>query len=302
METLQAPVTVKDQVFAFKENGKDMKTLRIPFEILANSKEFLASSGKPQASRPEASWITMQKLMQLLDLRNIVHEVEAIYVASEDSYAPLTTEEKNLYLSEIPVKMWIFNRLIAKISLTTPDANVPEGMKAVIAFSYNKNGIQIAFGTGVNICSNFSILSGRVFQTYGENKIPYENLIAEVARYIDNLPQWQENEYAMINSMINTSVGIQSDIDELVGILLTAAVRANMNGDLSALNITEVSEMVREIIKTDSEDFKNVWHMYNVGTFVLNFTNKVNLIDAIDKHVMWRDVILEKYGIPLLSI
>jgi hypothetical protein len=198
--------------------------------------------------------------------------------------------------------MWIFNRLIARITLVTPEESSMPGMTAAIAFAYNKNGIQIAFGTNVNICSNFSILSGRVFQTYGENKVSYDDIMTSVAQYIDNLPQWQAAEYEMIQAMQNTAVGTLSDVNEIIGILLRAAVTANMKNDLSALNITEVSELVRELISTKPEEFRNVWHLFNVGTFVLNFSGKVNFIDAIDKHVMWRDVVLQKYDIPLLSI
>jgi hypothetical protein len=285
---------IKDQIFNF-----DQKTMKIPFEILANSKEYLPSSGKPQASRPEASWITLQKVCQLLDLHNIVNTIDAIFVAADDSFAPLTTEEKQIYGSNVPVKMWIFNRLIARISMIIPEAESMEGTKASIAFGYNKNGIQIAFGTGVDICSNFCILHGKVFQTYGDNKTGYPELIEVLGAYIDKLPQWQLKEYAMIQTMINTEVGEESDIDELFGILLRSAVLANSTGNLSALNITEVSELVREVIKTKPEDFRNVWDLYNVGTSLINFSGKVNLIDAIDKHSMWRDVIFEKYDVSL---
>lgn len=293
---------IKDQIFEFKEDGFPVKTMIIPFDVLASSKEFIPSSGKPQASRPEASWVLIQNLMHLLDLRQIVNTIDAIYVSADDSFHPLTTEERGLYSEGIPTKLWIFNRLIARIMITTPDGKEPEGMTSSIAIGYNKNGIQIAFGTNVNICSNFSILAGKVFQTYGPNKTLYENLMTEIEQYIDDLPRWQQAEYDMIVSMQNTWVGIQSDIDELVGILLTTAIKANLNGDTSALSITEVSELVREIIRSEPEEFTTVWQLFNLGTFVLNLNGKVNFIDAIDKHVMWRDVILAKYGLPLISI
>ena len=290
-------IEIKNQTFEFRENGQPVKTMKIPFEVLSNSKEFIPASGKPQASRPEASWIAMQKVISLLDLRNIVNRIDAIYVSSDEANHPLTTEEKALYGDEIPVKMWIFNRIIARIVLTIPDAETPEGMESAIAFAYNKNGIQIAFGTNVQICSNFSILRyNETFQTYGDKKIPYEDLMAHLAQFIDNLPQWQAEEFALIQKMQDTDAGTLEDINGLIGALLRAAVNANLNAESSALNITEVAEMTRTII---SEPVTNVWDLYNVGTKVLNFGGKVNLLEVVDKHIMWRNVIFDKYQIEL---
>lgn len=299
-----------DTVFQFKDDNKRVGVIN--YELLKHSKMILDSKGNPLRTRPVQSWELIEDVMEEAEKRNLNYIFDGVIVDKNSATKPMTREEKKVYENDnTPIKYWVFNDLITRMIFpTTGD----DGNDGSIAIAFNDYGIQVAFGLNTRICSNMSILGGKILRTYSQKKLHYPEILNMIIGWMDNLESVVAVEMEIMHILNQHTIWADSEtiheyderMDNLIGKLYRFAVMQNYFDKKTdaPLNQSNVSKFCQSAISKKEEHIEkgmfSAWDLFNIGTSIIRPGN-VDSKNIIDNSYLWLKVVLEMYNLSVKS-
>jgi hypothetical protein len=288
------PKKSEEQIFVFP---REVKAASIDLSLLAQSSMIRsAGSNNPGNTRPLQSWELIQNIQEMIDKAGHTFEQKDIWVQERSSTRILTNQEMQVYKPDnTPIERWMFDHVLTKIDLAP--AFHDNGKSPAIAVSFTKQGIKVAFGMNVHVCSNLCIYGDNYISTYGNNRMPF-------AKQMDILQFWINMVEEKFQDDLRTTATMQMhEVDgvwvrETVGDLYMKAIAKaypkTASKDLvSPVNTGQLSVMIQ---KMNVEDVKSVWDFYNAGTAIIK-ENNMFLEDVLDVNIAWGKYLAEKVAV-----
>lgn len=169
------------------------------------------------------------------------------------------------------VEAHILRRIFCNINISDFD---DDEYSTNIAVAFHQNGIQVAYGNLIKICTNQCILGKKQsFYTYGKGAIPFDKIIEELQNWLFNTPQRKIiEEREIINRMKNTPVN-GDEMMKIFGMLNVARVLHDTNeksirmNDVYPLNQGQISTFIEKIVlRHRINNELNLWDIYNTAT------------------------------------
>lgn len=169
------------------------------------------------------------------------------------------------------VEAHILRRIFCNINISDFD---DDEYSTNIAMAFHQNGIQVAYGNLIKICTNQCILGKKQsFYTYGKGAIPFDKIIEELQNWLFNTPQRKIiEEREIINRMKNTPVN-GDEMMKIFGMLNVARVLHDTNeksirmNDVYPLNQGQISTFIEKIVlRHRINNELNLWDIYNTAT------------------------------------
>jgi hypothetical protein len=215
-------------------------------------------------------------LGEMVDKRNFKFAIDPVDVrvggASQMPNITFIQNEAKNYNAEAPVEAHLIRNLAGKIQI---EELSDELSNQGLAFCYNQQGIQVAFGMNVRSCGNLSIWGENMMATYGPNKRGIKEIFSGISDWLDLYEKKRAIDVRYMNQLLGIPAN-NKDIVHLIGDLLVEANKKNMKEyaeDVAPLNDTQVSafaqEYIRKMAKLDSFSIDSMWDIYNVGTALL---------------------------------
>lgn len=179
-----------------------------------------------------------------------------------------------------------------------------------LAIAFHQDGIQIAIGPNVKICSNQCILSAnRSVSTYGG-----EHKIKSIDKIMDIIDDWMKNfgeqrtHDQKIISKMKTIPTTYQNVMELIGRLTTIRVvkdskekvlknnEANL-GKSYPLNATQINAFTEKYllkcVELGTTDM-SLWDVYNIST-TLYKPGLTDLPNLISQNISWSEFLINNY-------
>ena len=122
--------------------------------------------------------------------------------------------------------------------------------KAAVGISYTDRGIQLAFGTHVNVCSNMMIWGQNFMSTYGANKVGFNVMMDAFDDWMKRFDEKRKQDMEIINALKKRKVK-ENELFEVLGRLIHGAERGNnSNSDGSSLNVSQTLRLIDNKEKT----------------------------------------------------
>jgi len=283
----------------FNENKNHL----ISLEELDNSGRELLNGEKYQNGMRHADLIA--QLILAINLAGYEASFKTCYVSSGGSktFSGASMEkERAIKYGERAVESYIFRRLIALIEI--PNFGDAETVTSV-ALSYHQQGVQIAMGPNVRICSNMSIMSPQFsISTYGrDDKVSdLTKIISIFKSWMGNMPYIRERDKAIMGEMKNRIVN-HNDIISLIGDMSVRRVERDVflkkydyGIPLTQSQISKFCESYIGFREQHKGDHFPLWDIYNLGTELHKpeFTDMVNIVD---QNVAFSMLISDYFGI-----
>lgn len=229
--------------------------------------------GKLLASRPIQSWELMELIMKLMEEYDLNYTQDVIFVQKKNSHIMINEEEKNLGFTKeaCPINRWLFDKLLTKWTIPY----VGETLDRVgIAMGFNDDGIELAFGMSVDVCTNFNIMGGNILRTYTYNGAPaatFDYIKLKIADWFKNFAQLVHVETSIMNAMKEFSIGNAGIIKQVIGELYVKAINQAYGSKVIAPFDTHgISMMVQGYVSQRSPVVINTaWDLYNWGTAIM---------------------------------
>jgi len=304
VEVPQEPIPQKVFVFpvGYKVATIELDELRLSGIIKK------AGTNNPGKTRPVQSWQFIDQLIALLASQNVLPDpaggdsiplqIDKLYVERRFSSRILTSEEEKIYdENNTPIEHWVFNHVVGKLIIG--DQSGEQG--PAIAFSFNKNGIALAYGAHVTACSNLCIFGEYHMQTYGDERLPYSKMMTILEYWLSNMKPIYEKNLEKITVMKEGRMDEHSFFYYIGALYVDAIRRAYKETSFHAcLNTTQLSVLVQNYLDMKSEFMEkspeevfiiSVWEFYNLGTAVLKSEN-VGAEDILQVNRAWTDYVL----------
>ena len=176
-----------------------------------------------------------------------------------------------------------------------------------LAIAYHQNGIQIAIGPNVKICTNQCILSKeRIVQTYGANKVSDLNKVMEIVDdWMHNFNAHRAHDVNVLNKMKTIQTNYR-DVMELIGNLTSIRVskdskhgslRGKIKLDtypLTQAQITEFTEGYLLKCLMQESDVMSLYDVYNIAT-ELHKPGITDMSNIIPQNAAWTELITEHF-------
>lgn len=260
----------------------DESVKQITLDKLKQSIRVEGKFGKILASRPIQSWELMALIMQLMEEFDLNYTQDIIYVQKKNSHIMINEEEKKLgYTKEsCPINRWLFDKLLTRWTIPFVNDSLD---KVSVAMGFNDDGIELAFGMDVNLCSNFNIMGGNILRTYTYNGVPaatFDYIKLKLKDWFSNFEQMIRVETSIMNAMKEFSIGNPSIIKQVIGELYLKAINQAYGSKVIAPFDTHgISTMVQNYIsQRNPMVINNAWDLYNWGTNIM----KPGMIDLAD--------------------
>lgn len=221
-------------------------------------------------TRPVTHFSFIDSLLTEVRTVNASAEVQNIYIGKSPGTKLIKQVEAQY--GEKALDAWLLDRITGKISLVGIEG---ADYKPVIAFSYHDKGLEIAYGQDVNDCSNLCIYGSNRMFTYGSGKnVDYDKMLTSFKQWCTVLPAMAEADAKIINKM-REAIVTGPEMVRTIGKMLIIANAANMGKRVVApLNVTQVSDITRGLLKKDEHIFADhsattLWNFYNAMTYVM---------------------------------
>lgn len=272
-----------NEIFSFT---KEETTRDISLEMLCQSLMVRDSRGQSPSNRPIQSWELIDEIHGLCTAAGLDVEIKHIYVQQNGSNPVINQNEKELYLAgdNIPITKWLFNKVAFMIAIHHPEDT--ETTTTIVA-SYHQQGIQVAWGQHVGLCSNMCIFGSNTMYTFGPDSVPFDKMRVILNEWILTFDEKRNEDLKIIRDMkrviLNNDV-MEEILNNLIGRLFRKAVRKNyFKGKDYVLDMTKVGMLVRNIeekyeLRKQLEPTSNsydqdmqitLWDVYNWGTEIL---------------------------------
>lgn len=238
--------------------------------------------GRALSTRPVQSWNVINYITSVMEQAEVNNTMEHIYVQKRNSFPMINDNDKKLgYNRErCPIDQWLFDKIA--VSFMIPNIG-NDLVGARIGLSFDENGIQIAFGMNVHVCSNFAIMGGQIMSTFkrGSNEpLSWDSIMIVLKDWMYNLDQKMKLEIDLMNRMIETEIIEDGVVNRVIGGLYKRAIdQAYGTKALAPFDTAGMSNFVQNIIKSENkvEDhtfdknfgIRNVWDLYNYGTQIM---------------------------------
>lgn len=252
--------------------------------------------GKLLQTRPIQSWELMTMIMTLFAEHNINYTQDVIYVQKKNSHIMINEIERQLKYSKesCPVNRWLFDKILTKWTVPFVGETLD---KVGIAMGFNENGIELAFGTHVHVCSNFNILGGNVMRTYTHNGKPgdqFELIKMKLKEWMQGWTQLVHVETTVMNEMKNFVIKDREIILNTIGKLYVRAINQAYGTKNSAPFDTHgMSQIVQNYVNLKNPVIiENAWDLYNWGTNIMK-PGTVDLAEINNNSEMFANFVLE---------
>jgi hypothetical protein len=212
------------------------------------------------------------RVSEIMDKHNLKFYVDKIYAADNKNKSlpgvtvlPLAQEKYGMNSLE----SHILRRINGKLNILTDNDATSCGS---IALSFHQQGIQLAFGQNVHICSNMSIFGENLIYSYGQNGMPIDKMFNVIGDWANQYGELRAHDVSILKKMNDIFIEPSKAIPELIGKLQIEAVNAayRRSNIVPPLNIGQISAFTKSILdKTDelsSDTFISVYELYNFGT------------------------------------
>lgn len=266
--------------------------------------------GRVLQTRPVQSWNVMEFIIGLLTQAEVNHTMEHIYVQKRNSFPMINDADKKIgYSREIcPINKWLFDKIA--VSFLVP--NVGNDLAgARIGMSFNEDGIQIAFGMHVHVCSNFAIMGGQIMSTFRRGSAePYswQSIEIQLKDWIQNLDQKMKVELQLMERMMEKEIKEPAVLDRVIGGLYKRAIdQAYGSKALAPFDTYGMSNFVQNVLKAqggnirdhvfDAEvGIRNVWDLYNYGTQIMK-PGMVDIAEIQNSSYLYADHLFNEFEI-----
>ena len=186
-------------------------------------------------------------------------EIDTIYTSERQAMQIMHDGDKE----NCPIEKYLLQRIATK--LTVDDKN--KGYKAAVGISYTDRGIQVAFGTHVNVCSNLMVWGPNFMSTYGGNKVGFSIMMDAFDDWMKRFQEKRESDYEIIKALQNREVK-ENEMFEVLGRLIHAAERGNgPKSDGSSLNVSQTLRLIDNYeTERQGKDKITAWDITNWGT------------------------------------
>ena len=278
----------------------------ISLDMLSQSIRQEGKYGDALSTKPVQIWNLVSDVQEMLDKSNINGSLGDIYIQKRSSAALLNDFDRNAGYNKFnaPINRWKFEKAITSI-------NVPNisnaGTNAKIGITLNEQGLSVAYGMNVHVCSNFSVMGGTLLRTYTFNKQPgleWSHMKRLLSDWTSRLDQIFGVQSEIMHNMIEKEVKDERTVNKIVGTLYQDAIRqAYFNGDHTPFDTHALSQFVQEMIKQRKEEEKigNVWDLYNWGTSVMK-PNVVDIADISNISSSYADFLCKEFTIDIPTI
>lgn len=284
---------IETSMFGFTD---DESVRPITLDELKQSIRVSGKFGKVLASRPIQSWELMALIMQLMEEYQLNYTQDIIYVQRKNSHIMINEEEKNMGFTKeaCPIHRWLFDKLLTKWTIPFVSDSLD---KVGIAMGFNDDGIELAFGIDINICSNFNIMGGNIMRTYTYGGTPaatFDYIKLKLADWFANFQQMVHVETSIMNAMKEFTIGNPSIIKQVIGELYVKAINHAYGSKVIAPFDTHgISMMVQSYISQRNPTvISNAWDLYNWGTNIMK-PGTVDLADINNCSEMFAKFVLE---------
>lgn len=271
MKSINSVPTVSELLF-------DKSTAEINLETLKNSVQTKGTYGEMPASRPVQHFEFLNEIVDRFGNRMGDIIQEPIYVAKSSSKRIRLPHQEEIAAKEpCPINRFVFERIATRLSTNVKITDENDGgYSPAIGISYNDRGISVCMGVNVWVCSNMSIFGGKLWSTYGQGKVSYDDLINIIDSRINTWEQSFEEDMERINRLKEHTISIETQ-HEWTAQIFETAIRANAKAfredkDL-ILNVSQTSRLTEELcmirdkkeLATGSTDL-TAWNFVNAGT------------------------------------
>lgn len=297
-----------DEMFGFEP---DQNVKEVTINQLKQSIRVEGKHGRVLTTRPVQSWDVLLYIMGLMTQAEVNHTMEHIYVQKRNSYPMINdVDKKELGYSRenCPINKWMFDKIAC--SFLVPNVG-NDLVSARIGMSFNDEGIQIAFGMNVKVCSNFAIMGGQIMSTFkrGSNEsLSWQSIEITLKDWIRSLDQKMKVEMELMKRMIETPIEEPEVIDRVIGSLYKRAIdQAYGSKALAPFDTAGMSQFTQNILKSydykvGDHDFNaqmgihNVWDLYNYGTNVMK-PGMVDIAEIQSSSFLFADHLFNEFEI-----
>ena len=306
-DKIVTPTDSDVEMFGF---DKEETVKEVTIQQLRQSIRVEGKHGRILQTRPIQSWDVMGFVLGLLTQAGVNHTMEHVYVQKRNSFPMINDQDKALgYNRELcPINKWMFDKMVASFLIPNIGNDLVGGR---IGFSFNEDGIQIAFGMNVKVCSNFAILGGQIMSTFkrgSQEGYSWQSIEIMAKDWISNLDQKMKVEMDLMTRMIETEISMSDrTLERVVGGLYRRAIDQAYGSKITApfdtagmsnfvQNINKASGPVRDHVFNADTDIRNVWDLYNYGTAVMK-PGMVDIAEIQNSSHLFADYLFDEFEI-----
>ena len=149
----------------------------------------MAKGGLPR-NRPMEHYKLITSLKDnIQDNTKLEAKIDTIYTSERQAKQIMFNGE-----GECPIENYLLERVVTKLLVE----DKVKGYKAAVGLSYTDRGIQVAFGTHVNVCSNLMVWGDNFMSTFGSNKVPFDIMMDAFDDWMKRFQEKRESDHSII--------------------------------------------------------------------------------------------------------
>lgn len=216
----------------------------------------------------------IEQIKSIVEDAGLNHSIHQLFAAqNKDKTQPgvviLPQAEEKYGLKA--VEAHILRRIFCNINISDFDT---DEYSTNIAIAFHQNGIQVAYGNLIRICTNQCILGNKQsFYTYGKGAIPFDKIMDEVRNWLFNAPERRLLEERHIIEQMKEYPVSGEEMTKIIGMLNMARVLHDTShksirvNDVYPLNQGQISAFVENIVlKHHNSGNLSLWDIYNTAT------------------------------------
>jgi len=263
-------VKPESRVLDFDSNKVEILTLD---ELKMTSPERFYGSGQLNGIAHH-QFIT--KILEMTVKIGLTAKIEPIYAAQNKAKlfqgVSVLPELEEIH-GKNSVKAHILRRVLTRVVIYDMEDEISN---TSIAISYHQNGIEVALGPNIKVCSNQCILgSGRYLKTYGNDKMPgYEKMLEVLEDWLYQFKEKRQEDQEILKKLMDYPVNY-SDMSKIIGELSLMRVgrddlKMTVDYPLQQGQINRVSKAylldVKDRRENNKEEDITLYDVYNYGT------------------------------------
>lgn len=253
----------------------------------------------------------IEKITQIIKNAGLNPEIETIFAAkNQNKQFPGVSilPQVEAIAGENAIEAHILRRVYTTIRIKD---NETEELTSNIAIAYHQDGLQIAFGQRVNICTNQTILGAdKIVSNFGKGKKSNNDIFESVENWMKNFFHYQEKDRRIIETMKNIECS-NDDVLKIIGLLNCIRVKQDTkNGFIREtefsypLNQSQISVFTecyltekfnREVNGSGMVQF-SLWDIYNLAT-ELHKPGQTDITNIINQNFSTGEVLRQFYNI-----
>tara|TARA_Y100000310_G_scaffold217574_1_gene218622 strand:- start:1346 stop:2191 length:846 start_codon:yes stop_codon:yes gene_type:complete len=164
---------------------------------------------------------------------------------------------------ECPIEKYLLQRVVTKLLISDESKE----FQAAVGVSYTDRGIQLVFGTHVNVCSNLMIWGPNFMSTYGTNKVGFSIMMDAFDDWMKRFQEKRSKDMEIIEALQKRKVE-ENELFEVLGRLIHAAEKNNsLKSDDSSLNVSQTLRLIDNYENRDlTKKTVTAWDITNWGT------------------------------------